>query len=78
MAKYRKKPIIIEAEQYLLSGEQIEGVCYKLHGSGMKAHIHTLEGIMKVNLGDFVIKGIQGEVYPRKSDIFKATYEKVE
>jgi hypothetical protein len=41
-------------------------------------YIHTLEGVMKANMGDFIIKGINGEFYPCKSDIFEKTYEKVE
>jgi hypothetical protein len=39
--------------------------------------IETLEGTMKANLGDYIIKGVQGEFYPCKPDIFKATYEEV-
>lgn len=40
--------------------------------------IKTLEGTMKANEGDFIIKGVKGEIYPCKADIFKRTYEKVE
>jgi len=40
--------------------------------------IKTLEGTMKANFGDYIIKGVQGEFYPRKPDIFEQTYEKVE
>lgn len=43
------------------------------HGS-----IETLEGIMRVNIGDYVIQGVQGEFYPCKPDIFEATYEPVD
>jgi len=39
--------------------------------------IHTLEGVMLASIGDFVIKGVSGEFYPCKPDIFKLTYEKV-
>lgn len=39
--------------------------------------IKTLEGIMKVSFGDYIIKGVKGEFYPCKSDIFQATYEEV-
>ena len=77
MAKYRKKPVVIEAEQYLLSGERIDGVCYELCSQLGKAHIHTLEGIMVVNIGDWVITGVKGEKYPCKPDIFEQTYELV-
>jgi len=40
--------------------------------------IATLEGVMQAKLGDWIIKGVQGEFYPCKPDIFEATYEKVE
>ena len=40
--------------------------------------IYTLEGPMKANQGDYIIQGVQGELYPCKPDIFKMTYEKVE
>lgn len=40
--------------------------------------IETLEGTMKASIGDYIIKGVQGEFYPCKPDIFHATYEKVE
>ena len=40
-------------------------------------HIKTLEGRMRVNIGDYVIRGVQGEFYPCKPDIFAATYEQV-
>ena len=39
--------------------------------------IHTLEGDMRVSSGDWIIRGVQGEFYPCKPDIFKATYEEV-
>ena len=60
--KYRKKPIIVDAEQH--HGEPIQ--------------IETLEGVMTCNDGDWIITGIKGEKYPCKNDIFQATYEKVE
>ena len=40
--------------------------------------IPTLEGVMKANVGDYIIRGVQGELYPCKPDIFEATYEQVE
>jgi hypothetical protein len=40
-------------------------------------HIQTLEGVMEATIGDWIIRGIQGEVYPCKPDIFYATYERV-
>ncbi|WP_308605756.1 hypothetical protein [uncultured Enterococcus sp.] len=44
---------------------------------GFHPVIETLEGSMKINDGDYIIKGVQGEYYPCKPDIFEATYEKV-
>ena len=75
--KYRKKPVIIEAEQYLLPGKRIDGVCYEICNQLGKAHIHTLEGVMVIHIGDWVITGVEGEKYPCKPGIFEKTYEKV-
>lgn len=81
--KYRKKPVVIEAEQYTLatgieSPFLKEAVCTSAHdGVYGGPHIHTLEGLHDVNEGDYVIKGVKGEFYPCKPDIFKLTYEKV-
>ena len=44
----------------------------------VSAHIQTLEGVMVASPGDFIIQGVQGEIYPCKPDIFEATYEQVE
>lgn len=80
--KYRKKPVVIEAfrlgfeplpEWALL--EPTLRVCV-FHGV-TDASIQTLEGKMLANHGDYVIKGIRGELYPCKPDIFEATYEAV-
>ena len=80
--KYRKKPVEIEAIQFIGTDEnKIE-----LHKfMGFKYYIdenedliiQTLEGNMKANLGDFIIKGVNGEFYPCKPDIFEKTYEAV-
>ena len=40
-------------------------------------HIHTLEGIMRADIGDWIIKGVKGEFYPCKNDIFRQTYTEV-
>lgn len=79
MAKYRKKPIIVEAEQFY-PGKQpwpdgVEGRW--VEGEGYIAWIKTLEGSLAVGPGDWVITGVKGEKYPCKPDIFEATYEKV-
>ena len=76
MAKYRKKPIVIEAIQFNLYAQvdDYPGIVIK----DGKCVIETLEGDMIVNNGDWIITGVKGEKYPCKPDIFEATYEKVE
>ena len=80
MTKYRKLPIVIEAVVW-------DGSAVKM-GSFLTADwgiandkdelvIFTLEGNMFASIGDYIIKGVQGEFYPCKPDIFKATYEKL-
>jgi hypothetical protein len=79
--KYRKKPIIVEAEQWF-PGKHINGVYRNVSDNlSLKfdyAWIDTLEGKMKVMEGDYIITGVKGERYCCKPDIFKMTYEKVE
>jgi hypothetical protein len=79
MKKYRKKPIVIEAEQWF-PGKYIEGVERRaLMGSaGKDMIIKTLEGDMMVSEGDYIIRGIEGELYPCKASIFEKTYDLVE
>lgn len=82
MAEYRKKPVVIEAVQlHPLTIDQAEefvggdaGRCAE-HQACLV--IATLEGAMHGSMGDWIIKGIQGEFYPCKPDIFEATYEAV-
>lgn len=76
MAKYRKKPIIVEAEQWFPQVTNAKAVT--AINSPDFAIIETLEGNMLVRSGDWIVKGIKGERYPVKDSIFKATYEKVE
>lgn len=82
--KYVKKPIEVEALQYVGEnlGECIEfmennfdKVRYDSVSETLK--INTLEGVMTCSLNDYIIKGIRGEFYPCKPDIFKKTYEEV-
>jgi hypothetical protein len=80
MAKYRKKPVVIEAVRFTGNvTELIEFVGYNnvYVGNGGNPYIVTLEGDMKVSFGDFIIKGVNGEFYPCKPDIFEKTYEEV-
>ena len=88
MAKYRKKPLVIEAEQWF-EGKDIEGVVDEtannselikdiLSGKNHKrVFFETLEGKMSVNEGDWIITGIKGEKYCCRDDIFQETYEEV-
>ncbi|WP_427017844.1 hypothetical protein ACQCSX_04315 [Pseudarthrobacter sp. P1] len=79
-SKYRKKPVVIEAMQLnLFNSDAIEGFVggdLGLHPEG-GIIIATLEGPMRARIGDFIIKGVAGEFYPCRSDIFAATYEEV-
>ena len=82
--KYRKKPVIIEAFRFQIDDVMPDWFNEKRITNDIITHedgtcdIKTLEGTMKANFGDYVIKGVQGEVYPCKPDIFDKTYEKVE
>lgn len=82
MAKYRKKPVVIEAVQWtgdnLKELKQMEGFneSYDLYCGELK--IKTLEGIMTASVGDYIIRGVNGEFYPCKPDVFEKTYEIVE
>jgi len=84
MKKYRKKPVIIEAIQWdgtFEHSEKIENIFndnFTVLRDSSKWYIGTLEGKHIVSKGDYIIRGIKGEYYPCKPDIFEATYEKVE
>ena len=74
--RYVKKPVEVEAEQYDANAKMFpNGVCFCGRPSG--AHCHTLEGPLAVSNGDWIIKGMKGEVYPCKPDIFEMTYRLV-
>ena len=80
--KFRKKPVVIEAVQYLGGDESQDNVADFMDAniavSGEAILIGTLEGEMMATPGDWIIKGIKGEFYPCKPEIFAATYEAVE
>jgi len=86
MAKYRKKPVVIEAHRIGDDGwpDAIwEGVMQNtiiLHMDQNPPHvvIKTLEGDHRGDFGDWIIRGVKGEFYPCKDDIFRVTYEAVE
>jgi hypothetical protein len=89
--KYRKKPIIVDAFQWTGDQDQVvdpEWICDAIMDGdvvfenflteNVRMIIHTLEGVHRGKPGDYIIRGIQGELYPCRPDIFEATYEKVE
>lgn len=89
MAKFRKKPVVIEARQLTREdGPALAawsgGKFVSLYGRGDRGEdlshvvIPTLEGDHRADLGDFIIRGVKGEFYPCKPDIFAATYDAVE
>lgn len=82
MPKYRKKPVVIEAEQFTdfnkdIAYNFVTCNCVAAHDAEGKPilRIQTLEGIMTACLGDWIIKGVNNEFYPCKPDIFEKTYE---
>ena len=84
MAKYRKKPVVIDAIQGFKEGdhpavglipEKFKGFTPVLEGA--TGYIDTLEGGHFVTAGDWIITGVKGETYPCKPDIFEMTYEPV-
>lgn len=82
MAKYRKKPVVIEAVQWFKDGDHPSVVRDPkfLMGTGTPLNtpiVKTLEGWHDVTVGDWIITGVKGENYPCKPDIFEATYEAV-
>lgn len=83
--KFRKKPVVIEAMLLVFETQmEVKQWCKGKTWSmpPMRAvtgiSIDTLEGTMNASFGDWVIKGVNGEFYPCKPDIFAKTYEPVE
>ena len=80
--KFRKKPVVVEAVRFTTetnlrkSFPDIE-IWNGKSDSVIEVYIQTLEGKMKISEGDYIIKGIKGEYYPCKPDIFEDTYERV-
>lgn len=87
--RYRKKPVEIEAIQFneknfseiyeFSSGKAQQGIAYEgnIPIETNYIDINTLEGVMTAVKGDYIIKGVKGEFYPCKPDIFELTYEKI-
>lgn len=86
MRQYRKKPVVIEAAIFsgeLENAEQIiqwsnNEVSMSEDGILDRLVIKTLEGEMTASVGDYIIRGVNGEFYPCKPDIFSKTYEEVQ
>jgi hypothetical protein len=80
--KFRKKPVVIEAIQWIgenfIEIDNFITVEHETYPSSGEVYISTLEGVMKADKGDWIIKGVKGEFYPCKPDIFEQTYERVE
>ena len=83
--KFRKKPVVIEAEQFLPFTDEMGAVnsnlvpiVYYDKTSSTHWSCNTLEGKHEVTPYDWIITGVKGEKYPCKPDIFEMTYEKVE
>ena len=88
--KFRKKPVVIEANQFdgsstgkteiedWMGGKGFNRRHVRTQDLGRVVEIPTLEGVMTASAGDWIICGVKGEFYPCKSDIFEATYEAVE
>jgi len=82
--KFRKKPVVIEAEQFIIWDRSLippfvvlHGVTFPVNKKDCTITIPTLEGEHIASSLDWIIKGIQGELYPCKPDIFEKTYESV-
>ena len=88
MAKYRKKPVVIEAVRFFDTDESILELSDFIDNQDTRINyadrdnpkiiIETLEGEISGSVGDYIIKGINGEFYPCKPDIFDKTYEVVD
>lgn len=71
--KFRKKPVVIDAVQWFKIGDHPAVI----QNGKEKGIIQTLEGLMTVTPGDWIITGVKGEHYPCKPDIFEMTYEQI-
>lgn len=84
MARFRKKPVVIEAEQFTghnvadLAAQLGVELLYDTSDPPEWIVIETPEGDMKARAGDWIIKGVEGELYPCRASVFEATYEPVD
>lgn len=77
---YQKKPIVVEARHFDGTDKSLKELCewadtYCVVNEEGQFVVNTVEGPLHVSVGDWVIKGIKGEFYPCKPDIFEMTYE---
>lgn len=83
MTKFRKRPVVIDAEQYTKYGKLVKGMCNSksCYSKGNnKPHVHTIHNnqIVNIEIGDYIIPEPDGEhYYPCKSNIFEKTYDKL-
>lgn len=84
MSFYRKKPVVVEAMRFQKPYKAVSAWCSDLKLARAMTStsvafglVHTREGTMRVDIGDWIIKGVEGEFYPCKPSIFAATYEEV-
>jgi hypothetical protein len=80
MARYRKKPVEVEARQFggIEHFDEMRawvGPDLVVEPFSREVHVWTLEGALRVSPGDWIIQGVKGEFYPCRADIFEATYE---
>ncbi len=78
MTRYRKKPVVIDAAQWFCKGHVPAWARNHVTEFSDYFEVKTLEGTMTGNPGDWIIRGIKGEIYPCKPDIFAGSYEAVE
>lgn len=86
MPKFRKRPVVIDAWQWLGNVYEpwldnkpfvLDNKPFVVDASNGKLEIPTLEGTLTASVGDWIIRGVKGEFYPCKADIFALTYEEV-
>lgn len=85
MSKFRKKPVVVDAIRLdnistekvveFLGGEAQRNITFSINPREGTVRLVTLEGTMTARSGDWIVRGVQGELYPVKPDIFTATYE---
>jgi hypothetical protein len=87
LARYRKKPIVVEAVQFKDDAASLNKLSEFMNDDLVVDYkdpqnpvvkIKTLEGVLTAQVGDYIIKGINGEFYPCKPDIFEKTYEPID